>query len=67
MCKSGFYALAIALGDQHTCALRNDGRIVCWGTNEAGQLGLGNTASVGKFPGQMGNSLIAVDLPTGTD
>jgi hypothetical protein len=31
-------ALAIALGDYHSCAIRTDNRgVVCWGLNEAGQ------------------------------
>jgi alpha-tubulin suppressor-like RCC1 family protein len=29
----------LALGDQHTCALRDDGRVLCWGLNDSGQLG----------------------------
>ncbi len=32
-------AKAIASGDEHTCALRNDGPMVCWGDNRDGQLG----------------------------
>jgi alpha-tubulin suppressor-like RCC1 family protein len=29
----------IAAGDQHTCALKNDGTLWCWGRNVEGQLG----------------------------
>ena len=33
-------ALAIAAGARHTCALRRlDNEVVCWGANEAGQVG----------------------------
>lgn len=37
----GVRAKALALGDQHACALREDGSVVCWGRNEEGQLGDG--------------------------
>jgi alpha-tubulin suppressor-like RCC1 family protein len=30
---------AVAAGDQHTCALKNDGTLWCWGRNVEGQLG----------------------------
>ncbi|MFA6908210.1 MAG: hypothetical protein WC263_05280, partial [Candidatus Micrarchaeia archaeon] len=33
---------SISLGDYHACAIRaNDSRVLCWGTNEQGQLGDG--------------------------
>jgi alpha-tubulin suppressor-like RCC1 family protein len=35
---------SVALGDYHACAVRTDGRIVCWGVNAVGQLGLGATS-----------------------
>jgi alpha-tubulin suppressor-like RCC1 family protein len=34
-------ALAIAAGAAHTCALKVDHTLVCWGSDEAGQLGEG--------------------------
>jgi formylglycine-generating enzyme required for sulfatase activity/alpha-tubulin suppressor-like RCC1 family protein len=32
----------IAVGDRHTCALARDGRVLCWGLNNFGQIALGS-------------------------
>jgi alpha-tubulin suppressor-like RCC1 family protein len=32
---------SVALGDNHTCAIKMDGSLWCWGNNEYGQLGDG--------------------------
>ncbi len=34
----------LALGSSHSCALRDDGRVFCWGTNHEGQLGNSTTS-----------------------
>jgi alpha-tubulin suppressor-like RCC1 family protein len=44
---AGYTATAISSGDYHTCAIRNDGRVVCWGYGAEGRLGYGNTSNVG--------------------
>jgi alpha-tubulin suppressor-like RCC1 family protein len=54
--------MAIVAGSSHTCALRSDGSVVCWGYNGFGQLGTGSTANVGGSPGY---SLTAVSLGSG--
>ncbi len=62
---TGRTATAITNGDLRTCALLDDGTIKCWGRNESGNLGLGDTADRGDAPGEMGDDLPAVDLGTG--
>ena len=36
---NGYDAAGLAFGDRHACALLDDGAVVCWGRNNAGQLG----------------------------
>ncbi|WP_164019056.1 RCC1 domain-containing protein [Pyxidicoccus trucidator] len=38
---------AIRAGENHTCALFNNGTLRCWGRSHLGQLGYGNTLPVG--------------------
>ena len=40
-------AKALAAGWAHTCALLDDDSVKCWGNNESGQLGLGDTVATG--------------------
>ena len=35
---------ALATGDRHTCAVLDSGRVLCWGLNSNGQLGIATTA-----------------------
>jgi alpha-tubulin suppressor-like RCC1 family protein len=53
---SGFTVTAISSGDYHTCVIRNDGSVVCWGLGADGRLGYGNTDNVGdtRTPGSVG-------------
>jgi alpha-tubulin suppressor-like RCC1 family protein len=36
---------ALALGERHGCGIAGDGALWCWGANDAGQLGLGDSVS----------------------
>ncbi len=56
---------AVASGHSHSCAILASSVVKCWGMNDAGQLGLGDTFSRGDAGGEMGNSLPAVNLGTG--
>ena len=58
-------AKSMSCGLHHTCAVLSDDTIKCWGYNSKGQLGQGNTATIGDGAGEMGNALVAVDLGTG--
>lgn len=59
------WATAITAGWGHTCAILNDETVKCWGANDVGQLGLGDTLRRGDEPNEMGDALPAVDLGTG--
>jgi hypothetical protein len=58
----GRTALGLAAGGGHTCARLDDGAVKCWGLNDVGQLGLGDTLNRGDGPGQMGAALPVVQL-----
>jgi alpha-tubulin suppressor-like RCC1 family protein len=62
---TGRTATAIALGLSHACALLDDASLKCWGLNQQGQLGLGDTLSRGSQPSDMGDNLPAIALGTG--
>ena len=53
---AGRSATAISSSDLHTSAILDDGSVVAWGTNQAGQLGTGTSTSSVNEP-------IAVPLP----
>ena len=42
---SGYSAIAIALGNTHTCVIVTSGGVKCWGYNGYGQLGIGSTSN----------------------
>jgi len=62
---TGRSAVALALGDEHSCALLDDASVKCWGWNYYSQLGMGDTRNRGDGSGEMGDSLSVVDLGPG--
>ncbi len=62
---NGRTAIAVRAGGFHSCAILDNGQLKCWGKNTYGQLGIGSTAHRGDGPGEMGDSLPAIDLGTG--
>ena len=62
---TGRTATAIDAGGAHTCALLDNGQVKCWGKNDFGQLGLGDTSNRGDNAGEIGDALPAVSLGAG--
>jgi len=59
---TGRRAIDIAAAGYSTCALLDNQTVKCWGYNGVGTLGLGDAVTRGNAPGQMGDSLPAVDV-----
>lgn len=53
----GRTATAISTGGDHTCALLDNARVRCWGFSASGELGYGNTHTIGddETPGSTGS------------
>jgi len=55
----------MALGDNHTCALKENGTITCWGSNGFGQLGNGTITDSSSPVSVTGLTETVVDLAAG--
>jgi alpha-tubulin suppressor-like RCC1 family protein len=62
---TGRKAKQLTVGTSHACALLDNGKLKCWGLNDWGQLGLGDTATRGDQTSDMGDALPYVDIGTG--
>jgi hypothetical protein len=62
---TGRVARSLAGGGAFSCALLDGGDVKCWGKNDLGQLGQGDTESRGDEAGELGDALPAIDLGAG--
>jgi E3 ubiquitin-protein ligase HERC3 len=62
---TGRTAVAIAVGNEHACAILDNHALKCWGLNWEGELGYGDYKTRGDSPGSMGDALPAIDVGTG--
>ena len=56
-------ALQVAAGELHACAGLDTGAIRCWGRNDSGQLGYGNTVPVGQSERLAVTGNVEIDPP----
>ena len=54
----GANAVSVSVGHSHACVVLNDGKLMCWGNNDDGQLGIGSTGGFSTIP-------VEVDLGSG--
>lgn len=59
-------ATAVAAGEKHSCALRGDGTVLCWGDNESQQLGKNYTRSFSRLPVQVEGIADVKDISAGS-
>eukprot|EP01083_Nonionella_stella_P087998 244999_1 len=62
---TNFIPMQISAGLEHTCALSTANKAKCFGRNNYGQLGYGDTNNRGDAPNQMNDDLLDIDLGSG--
>lgn len=58
--------VALAAGWQHTCALRADQQVTCWGRGGQGQLGYGDSENVGDDEAPDAKGTVEIGWPVAT-
>lgn len=58
---NGTLVASVAVGGLHTCVVTGEGRVICWGRNNFGQLGYGHTSDIGDDEPAFAGGF--VDLP----
>jgi alpha-tubulin suppressor-like RCC1 family protein len=62
---TGRTATAIALFEEHSCAILDNASVKCWGRNVYGQLGIDTNDRMGNGSDDMGDNLPSINLGTG--
>jgi alpha-tubulin suppressor-like RCC1 family protein len=52
---AGSTFLQVAVAAAHSCAIRSDGALLCWGSNADGELGTGDSQATQRTPIQVGD------------
>eukprot|EP01083_Nonionella_stella_P113926 336334_1 len=61
---TSFIPMQIVTGYDHTCALSTAHKVKCFGRNNYGKLGYGDTNDRGDGANEMGDDLLEIDLGT---
>ena len=60
-------AVEIDAGSKSVCVILDNSQVKCWGQNDVGQLGLGNTLNRGDGFNEMGDNLLPVSIGGSAD
>jgi len=62
---TGRTALQVEAAGSHTCILRDDYSVICYGASTQGQLGIGSVSNIGDSELEIGDYATAISFPTG--